>query len=83
MSKWDGEFNGTYGSSRYSKRSLEDDLKDAMSGTYAWEGPNGELIRQSDNRLDVWSEGDGKGHYDHYYYNGHNDYGKAPRNRHD
>lgn len=32
--------------------------------------------------IDVWGRGDDSGHYDHYYYNGPDDYGKAPDNRH-
>lgn len=83
MSKWDGKFNGTYETSRYAERSLEDDILDAGYGKFAYEGPNGELIRETPDQIDVWGEGDGKGHYDHYYYNGPDDYGKAPDDRHD
>ena len=83
MSKWDGKFNGTYDNSRYADHSLADDIMDAGCGKFAYEGPNGELIRESDSRIDVWGRGDGKGHYDHYYYNGPDDYGKAPDGRHD
>ena len=79
---WDGKFNGTYDTSRYADNTLEDDILDAMHGVYTSEGPNGELIRQSDNRIDIWFRGDGKGNYDHYYYNGPDDYGKAPDDRH-
>ena len=83
MSKWDGKFNGTYDTSRYAERSLEKDILAAGRGEIAYEGPNGELIRESDSRLDVWGQGDGNGHYPHYYYNGRDDYGKAPDDRHD
>ncbi len=65
MSKWDGEFNGTYDTSRYAGGSLEDHIMNAGCGIY--EGPNGELIRESDSRIDVWGRGDGRGNYDHYY----------------
>lgn len=41
------------------------------------------LYRESDSRIDVWGKGDSSGHYDHYYYNGPDDYGKAPDNRHE
>ena len=83
MSKWDNKFNGTYDTSWYADHSLADDIMDAGCGQFAYEGPNGELIRESDSRIDVWSRGDGNGHYDHYYYNGPNDCGKAPDDRHD
>ena len=83
MSKWDGKLNGTYDTSRYADRSLEEDILDAGQGIFAYEGPNGELIRERDDRIDVWARGDGNGHYDHYYYNNPNDYGKAPYDRHD
>lgn len=82
-SKWDGVFNGTYETSRYAGRPLEKDILDAGKGKFAYEGPHGELIVERDDRLDVWGEGDGQGHYPHYYYNGPDDYGKAPDNRHD
>ncbi len=82
MSKWDGVFNGTYDTSRYAERDLEDDIMDAGQGVFAYAGPNGELIRESDSRIDVWEQGDGNGNYGHYYYNGPNDYGKAPEDRH-
>lgn len=62
---------------------LADDIMDAGCGKFAHEGHNGELIRESDSRIDVWGRGDGNGHYDHYYYNGPDDYGKAPDGRHD
>ena len=83
MSKWDGKFNGTNDTSRYADRSLEEDILDAGQGIFAYEGPNGELIREREDRIDVWARGDGNGHYDHYYYNNPNDYGKAPYDRHD
>lgn len=83
MSTWDGKFNGTYDTSRYAGRSLEEDIEEAGRGRFAYEGPNGELIRETPDRIDVWSRGDGEGHYDHYYYNGPDDYGKAPDDRHD
>lgn len=82
MSNWDGKFNGTYDTSRYAERPLEEDLMDAGRGVIAKEGPNGELIRVTDTKIDVWGEGDGKGNYPHSYYNGPNDYGKAPDDRH-
>lgn len=80
MSKWDGKFNGTYESSRYNDGTLETDILNAGRGIYATE--SGGLVRESDSRLDVWGEGDGKGNYDHWYYNGPDDYGKAPDSRH-
>mgnify|MGYP000482858555 CR=1 FL=1 len=83
MSKWDGKFNGTYDTSRYADRPLEDDILDAGRGVFAYEGVYGELIRESDSKIDVWGRGDGNGHYDHHYYNGASDYGKADDNRHD
>ena len=83
MSKCDKEFNGTYDTSRYAKKTLEDDILAAGKGEFAYEGPNGELIRESDSRLDIWGSGDGNGHYPHYYYNVRGDYGKAPDDRHD
>lgn len=48
--------------------------------TYA--GPDGELIRELPTRIDVWGVGDDEGNYDHWYYNGPDDYGKAPDGRH-
>ena len=54
MSDWDGKFNGTYDTSRYADQSLEKDILDAGRGVRAYEGPNGELIRESDTRIDVW-----------------------------
>ena len=82
MSNWDGKFNGTYDTSRYAGHSLADDIMDAGCGSIAYEGPNGELIRERDTRIDVWGRGDNNGNYPHYYYNGSNDYGKAPDGRH-
>ena len=82
MSKWDGKFNGTYDTSRYASRSLEDDIMDAGRGVFAYAGSKGELIRETPNRIDVWEKGDGNGNYGHYYYNNPHDYGKAPDNRH-
>ena len=41
----------------------------------------GGLYRETD-RIDVWGRGDSSGNYDHYYYNGPDDYGKAPDGRH-
>lgn len=83
MSIWDGKFNGTYETSKYGDLSLEEVIeKAAYEGVYLYEGPNGELIRETDTRIDIWGEGDGNGNYDHYYYNGPDDYGKAPDDRH-
>lgn len=79
-SKWDGKFNGTYESSRYNDGTLETDILNAGRGIYATE--SGGLVRESSSRIDVWGEGDGNGNYDHWYYNGPNDYGKAPDGRH-
>ena len=80
---WDGKFNGTYDTSRYADRTLRDDLLDAMEGKYI-KGDDSYLSRQTDDRLDIWFKGDGKGNYDHYYLNGNNpeDHGKAPDGRH-
>lgn len=80
MSKWDGKFNGTYESSRYNDGTLETDILNAGRGIYATE--SGGLVRESSSRIDVWGEGDSNGNYDHWYYNGPNDYGKAPDGRH-
>lgn len=82
MSKWDGKFNGTYETSRYADRPLEDDILDAGRGVYAYEGEDGGLIRESGTKFDYWFEGDGNGNYDHGYYNNPDDYGMAPPNRH-
>lgn len=82
MSEWDGVFNGTYDTSRYANRSLEDDILEAGIGNFAGETSTGGLIRQTDTRIDVWGEGDSNGNYPHNYYNGPNDYGKAPDDRH-
>lgn len=79
---WDGKFNGTYESSRYADRTLEDEIMDAGVGRYVYEGSHGELIRMDESRIDIWGKGDGEGNYDHFYYNGPNDYGKAPDDRH-
>ncbi len=79
---WDGKFNGTYASSRYADRPLADDIMDAGCGVFAYEGPNDELIRETDSRIDVWGRGDGNGNYPHHYYNGPDDYGDAPYGRH-
>lgn len=84
MSIWDGKFNGTFDTSKYADDTLEDIIRrGAEEGVFVYEGPNGELIRESDSRIDVWGRGDGNGHYPHYYYNGPNDYGEAPEDRHD
>jgi hypothetical protein len=82
MSKWDGKFNGTYETSRYGKQSLADDIMDAGCGTFTYASSTGGLVRETDSRIDVWGKGDGNGNYPHYYYNGPNDYGKAPDGRH-
>ena len=82
MSKWDGKFDGSYESSRYAGGTLEDDILRAMDGTIVGETSTGGLYRQTDTRIDVWGKGDSNGNYDHYYYNGPNDYGKAPDGRH-
>jgi hypothetical protein len=80
MSKWDGKFNGSYESSRYNNGTLENDILNAGRGI--WATPSGGLYRESNSRIDVWSVGDNKGNYDHWYYNGPDDYGKAPDGRH-
>ena len=51
MSKWDGKFNGTYETSRYAEKSLEDDILDAGCGKFAYEGSNGALIRETPDRI--------------------------------
>lgn len=81
MSKWDGHFDGSYESSRYNDGTLETDIMNAGNGI--WATSTGGLYRESDSRIDVWGPGDSSGHYDHYYYNGPDDYGKAPDDRHD
>ena len=81
MSYWDERFNGTYESSRYNDGTLENDIINAGCGI--WETSTGGLYRESDSRIDVWGEGDGNGHYPHYYYNGSGDFGEAPYDRHD
>ncbi len=80
MSKWDGRFDGTYESSRYNDGTLETDILNAGCGI--WETSTSGLYRESDSRIDVWGRGDDSGHYDHYYYNGPDEYGKAPDDRH-
>lgn len=81
MSKWDGHFNGSYESSRYNDGTLETDVLNAGNGIRSTN--TGGLYRESDSRIDVWGTGDASGHYDHYYYNGPDDHGKAPDGRHD
>lgn len=81
MGKWDGKFDGSYESSRYNDGTLENDIINAGHGI--WETSTGGLYRESDSRLDIWGPGDSEGHYPHYYYNGPDDYGKAPDDRHD
>ena len=78
---WDGKFNGTYEFSKYNDCTLENDIQNAGCGI--WTVSAGGLYRESDSRIDVWGPGDNNGHYDHWYYNGPDDYGKAPDNRHD
>lgn len=51
-------------------------------GELTYAGPDGELIRELPTRIDVWGVGDDEGNYDHWYYNGPDDYGKAPDGRH-
>ena len=82
MSKWNGIFNGTYSTSRYANYSLEDDILNAGIGIFAVERSDGGLNKYKDDRIDVWGKGDGKGNYPHYYYNGKDDYDKAPDDRH-
>ena len=77
---WDGVFNGTYETSRYADGTLETDILNAGRGI--WATKDGGLYRETNDRIDIWKEGDGKGNYDHYYYNGPTDYGKAPDGRH-
>lgn len=79
MSKWDGHFDGSYESSRYHDGTLETDILNAGNGIGATS--TGGLYRETD-RIDVWGRGDSSGNYDHYYYNGPDDYGKAPDDRH-
>lgn len=81
MSKWDGKFNGTYETSRYVDGTLETDILNAGRGI--WATRTGGCYKESDSKIEVWGAGDGKGHYDHYYYNGPKDRGKALDNRHD
>lgn len=84
MSKWDGHFNGTYDTSRYADLSIEEKLECFIDkGELTYAGPDGELIRELPDRIDVWGVGDGHGNYDHWYYNGVNDHDKAPNGRHD
>ena len=81
---WDGIFNGTYETSRYASRSLEDDIMEAGCGRFAYEGPNGELIKQSDDKIEIWGEGGGNGHYPHRGYRlGEDKPFEADINRHD
>lgn len=82
MSKWDKKFDGSYESSRYANRSLEEDILEAGRGNIVGETSTGGVFRQTDSRIDVWGKGDSDGNYNHYYYNGPNDYGKAPDGRH-
>ena len=80
MSKWDGKFDGSYESSRYNDGTLENDIMNAGCGILSTR--SGGLYREGNSRIDVWGRGDSNGNYDHYYYNGANDYGKAPDGRH-
>ena len=82
MSKWDGKFDGTYATSRYAGKSLEDQIMDAGCGKFYRETSDGGLMVEKPGRIDVWGRGSGKGDYKHGYYNGFNDYGMAPDDRH-
>ena len=81
MSKWDGRFDGSYESSRYNDGTLETDIMNAGNGIWATSTEG--LYRENDSSNDVWDPGAISGTYAHYYYNGPDDYGKAPDDRHD
>lgn len=83
MSEWDRHFNGSYDTSRYADLSVEEKLERFIDkGELTYARPDGELIRELPTRIDVWGVGDDEGNYDHWYYNGPDDYGKAPDGRH-
>lgn len=69
MSGRDPNFDGSYETSRYAGRSLEDDILEAGKGRIVGEMAGGGLYKQSDDRIDAWTPGS-PGNYRHDYYNG-------------
>ncbi len=73
MSKWDG----TYETTKESKRSLEDDLLEAMDGNFCYPTESGGTVRQTNTRIDVYGPSDSpKGHSHDWYDATTNDHGR-------
>lgn len=80
----DKNFDGSYATSRYAKKSLEEDInRFAEKGILVGETSTGGLYKESDTKIDVWGKGEVGGPYPHYYYSSSDDYGKAPDDRFD
>lgn len=67
MGKWDGNYNGTYESSR----SLEDDIMEAGLGNFTYPTSDGRgTIRETDSTIDVYYPSDSKRGHSHAWYDG-------------
>lgn len=64
----DPDFDGSYETSRFAKKSLEEDIIDAGKGKITGELPGGGTFRQTDTKIDVWVPGK-PGDYTHHFYN--------------
>ncbi len=64
----DPNFDGSYETSRYAGRTLEEDIIAAGQGEITGELPGGGTYRQLDDRIDVWTPGS-PGNYRHDFYN--------------
>lgn len=64
----DPNFDGSYKTSRFAERSLEEDILRAGKGEITGELSGGGTFRQKDDRIDVWTPGS-PGNYRHDFYN--------------
>ena len=64
----DPKFDGSYATSKFAERTLEEDILKAGEGEITGELPGGGTFRQTDDRIDVWTPGS-PGNYRHDYYN--------------
>lgn len=63
---WDGRYDNTY----EGKQSLEDDIMDAGRGKFTYPTSTGGTVRQTDNRIDVYSPSNSSKGHSHDWYDG-------------
>lgn len=64
MSKWDGKYENT----NEGKQSLADDIVDAGTGKLCYPTSSGGTVRQTDTRIDVYSESNSSRGHSHDAY---------------